>query len=370
MLSRPMATRRTHRARVLAVPIVGVVACTFVEGGLAPEDAASSTTSTITSTTTTASPPPPPASTGSTTTTSSQVDSGSSSDDAASGSTGEPPRDPPTCPTARSELDLPDDSPDPQIRVLYVLPSDAPDDALDTNDTICSSVLAWTQWLSQQTSGRTLRLDAADAVLDIGFVRLPLTDAVMHGTNAAASIDTGFAYVRDRIERELRALRMIAPHKLYAVYYGGTSEYACGGGAYPPVLMGQVGAMYLGGELLGFPGCDEAPWGEPDLVPRYIEYGMLHELVHSLGLVDATALHQHSSGHAFDDAEPSPERDLMYAPRPGMDDPPWGVYDPEGLVLDLGHDDYFEPPDPAVLDLARSVFLEPMPADPMFPPGW
>jgi hypothetical protein len=163
---------------------------------------------------------------------------------------------------------------------------------------------------------------------------------------------------------------MLEAHKLYAVYYGGTSEYACGGGAYPPLLVGHVGAMYLGGEIPGFPACDSAPWGEPDLVPRYIEYGMLHELVHTLGVLDAAAPHQHSFGHAFDDAEQSPERDLMYAARPKLDDPPWGVYEPGGLVLDLGRDDYFEQRDPGIVDLSRSVFLAPMPADPVFPPGW
>jgi hypothetical protein len=270
----------------------------------------------------------------------------------------------------RSELDLPDDAPEPQVRVLYVLPSDGVDDELDVDGTICNSVLAWTQWLSGQTEGRTLRLDTADGTLDIGFVRLDLTDAIMHGSSEALDVDTGFAYVRDRIERELLQMGMLEPHELYAAYYGGTSEYACGGGAYPPVLVGQVGAIYLGGEIRGSPPCDQAPWGQPDLVPRYIEYAMLHELVHSLGIVDAAAPHEHSSGHAFDDAQPSPERDLMYSPRPGMNDPPWGVYAAGGLVLDLGRDDYFDQPDRAFVDLSRSAFLEPMPEDPVLPPGW
>jgi hypothetical protein len=361
-----MATRGLHRARVLVV--LGLVGCACRLDGGAPLDAdtsASTTASASTSTATTGSPPPPQ-STGSTTLTGGQTDS-----TAASGnSTGDVPDGPPTCPGARSELDLPDDTPDPQVRVLYVLPSDGTDEALDTSGTLCNSVLAWSQWLAQQTEGRTLRFDTAGNVLDIGFVRLPLSDAVMHGTSAIADIDTGLAYVRDRIERELRLLDMIDLHKLYAVYYGGTSEYACGGGAYPPLLVGQVGAMYLGGQIPGFDACTEAPWGQPDLVPRYIEYGMLHELVHTLGVLDAGAPHQHSFGHAFDDAERSPERDLMYSARPRMGDPPWGVYAPGGLVLDLGHDDYFEQPDPDLVDLSRSVFLEPMPADPVFPPGW
>lgn len=363
VLSRLVGSRSKHRARVLVVLGVGLglVACVRVDRGGAPVTADTSTSAAASTTTSTSLAE----STGSSTT-GSLADSSST----AEGTSGGPPEGPPTCSEARSELERPDDSPDPQVRVLYVIPSDGTDEALDTNGTLCSSVLSWRRWLEEQSEGRTLRLDTADGVLDIGFVRLDLTDAQMHGTAAVADIDTGIAYVRDRIERELRALGMLEAHKLYAVYYGGTSEYACGGGAHPPELVGQVGAMYLGGQIPGFAPCTDAPWGQPDLVPRYIEYAMLHELVHSLGVVDSAAPHEHSAGHAFDDAEPSPERDLMYSARPGGSDPPWGVYAPGGLVLDLGRDDYFEPPDPALVDLARSAFLEPMPADPVFPPGW
>lgn len=357
--------RGNRRAHGLVV--LGLVACARPDGGAGTVEADASTT-----TSTTAPATADTSSTASSTSPDATTTTGGSADGEPSGSSsgGGAPEGPPTCPQARSELDRPDDSSDPQVRVLYVLPADATDDALDTNGTICSSVLAFTQWLSVQAEGRTLRLDTADHVLDIGFVRLDLSNAVMHGTTNAADIDAGVAYVRDRIERELQAAGMIEPHKLYAVYYGGTSEYACGGGAYPPTLVGRVGAMYLGGEIPGFDACAAAPWGQPDLVPRYIEYGMLHELVHTLGVVDAAAPHQHSSGHAFDDAQPSPERDLMYAPRPGMGDPPWGVYDPDGLALDLGRDDYFDQPDRGRVDLSRSAFLEPMPADPALPPGW
>jgi hypothetical protein len=35
------------------------------------------------------------------------------------------------------------------------------------------------------------------------------------------------------IERELANLAMIAPNKAYAVYYEGSSTWACGAGAWP-----------------------------------------------------------------------------------------------------------------------------------------
>jgi hypothetical protein len=127
--------------------------------------------------------------------------------------------------------------------------------------------------------------------------------------------------------------------------------------------------MYLGGELVGFPPCSAAPWGQPDLVPRYVDYAMLHEIMHTLGHVAHDAPNQHSSGHAYDPLREEPQRDLLYSPRPDTDDPPWGVYE-GGLLLDMRRDDYFDHGDPSRPDFARSAFLEPMPDRADYPPGW
>src|SRR5262249_52893283 len=155
---------------------------------------------------------------------------------------------------------------------------------------------AFEGWLDAQTGGRHLRLDVADGEIDITFVRLEKSDAEMHGTTQAASIETGVAYVRDRIERELVLGNYLQSHELAAVYYGGTSEYACGGGAWPPVLVGRVAALYLGGQIPGFDACDGAAWGEAGRSPGYLDYAMLHEVMHTIGLVGATAPNQHSTG--------------------------------------------------------------------------
>jgi hypothetical protein len=39
-------------------------------------------------------------------------------------------------------------------------------------------------------------------------------------------------------------------------------------------------------------------------------------------------------------------------------------------VLDVGHDDYYRTGRTDIPDLSRSVFLDPLPADPTPPPGW
>jgi hypothetical protein len=266
---------------------------------------------------------------------------------------------PASCVGERSMTDRPDDSSLDQIHVLYVMPQDGVDRARDTNGQICNSVRAFATWF-HATSGSYLRFDSADGAIDIGFVRLPQSDSVMRGNDPNnESIATGTAFVRERIENELDAMGVVKRNKLYAVYYEGSSVYACGGGAYPPVIIDRVGAMYLQGMPPGVsqPCGEGRPWGQASLVPNYIDYGMLHELVHSTGLVAMEAPHQHAFGHVFDSS-----RDLMYSPR-GTSDPGWAVDDPNGLLLDINSDDYAE-------TLSKLSLLSPLPAGAQRPPGW
>ena len=276
---------------------------------------------------------------------------------------------PATCTTDRAPTDRPDDRGRDQIRVLYVLPADADDDHLDTSGRLCSSVRAFASWFHAQ-SGAYLRLDTAGGAIDLGFVRLAQTDAVLRGDDPAnGSVEHGIAFVRERIERELAAAGLLAPDKLYAVYYGGTSAYSCGGGAWPPRVRGHLGAFYLeAAPYAGLPRCSDGPWGAADLVPAYADYAMLHELMHTLGIVSDAAPHQQAMGHVFDEGAAQPQRDLMYTPRPGLTDPPWGASLPGGLVLDLGHDDYAGSGLP--VDVATSSFVAPLTPGAHRPPGW
>lgn len=275
----------------------------------------------------------------------------------------------PSCPTVRSLVDRADDSDLHQIRVLYVLPADGEDEKLDTSGAICTSVQAFTSWMSGQTDGRTLRLDTHQGELDIGFARLSKTDAEMRGTTWTPSVAAGYQYVRNRIELELKALGPLDPDKIYAVYYGGSSIYSCGGGAYPPTIVEQVAAIYIKGQPEGGYPCELDPWGQSSTTPHYLDYSMLHETLHTLGFVAKEAPNHHSSGHVYDGVADS-ARDLMYQPRPETSDDPWDTYNPSGMLLDINRDDYFDHGDPGVLDLAKSVFIEPLPDGAVKPPGW
>jgi hypothetical protein len=217
--------------------------------------------------------------------------------------------------------------------VIYAIPSDGTDRSLDTDGTIVSSVNAWNSWLASQTGGLGgLRLDTSGGSLDITFFKDPHTDA---------QIAARGAFVRDQLESDLHAAGFDSPGKVYVVYYDGTSTYACGGGAWPPTLPGDVAAMYLHGLPSSPVPCDTNQFA-PNGQPGYLDYSMLHEIMHTLGFVASCAPHFFAAGHVSD----SPT-DLMYA---GAQ--PWSP-----SVLDYGHDDYFDTGNASCPDLARSPYL-------------
>lgn len=244
------------------------------------------------------------------------------------------------CTSERTEVDRPDDVEGYQIRAMYVLPSDGKDEKHDLEGRIEQSVRAWNDWLGAQSGGKKLRLDTCDGKLDIGFKRLSKTDA---------EIIAKGAYVREAIEAELPK----RGKKIYAAYYGGGSTYSCGGGAWPPELVGHVGAMYLHGTPPGPYPCDSHTLARAD--DGYFEFGMLHEIFHTLGAAATCAPHQIERGHVSED--PS---DLLYR----------GPEFWKPSVLDLGRDDYWGHGKPGCLDVSKSVFVDPLPEGAELPPGW
>jgi hypothetical protein len=232
----------------------------------------------------------------------------------------------------RSLIDRPDPSKKPQIHAIYVLPSDGLDRGFDKNRTIQRSVKGFLRWLLKETGRKSLRVDTFRGSLDVSFHRLSITDA---------QVASSGPFVRDQLEAALEAAGFNAPRKIYAVYYDGHSTFACGGGAWPPVLPGNVAALYLLGEPPGAPPCSTNTLGARP--PGYFEFAMIHEIMHTMGFVPTCAPHQTLRGHVSD----SP-RDLMWA-----GDTPWEL----PPVLDFGRDDYYKARLPGCLNLAKSKFL-------------
>jgi len=250
------------------------------------------------------------------------------------------------CAPGRATLDRPDDSAEFQIKVFYVLPRDGSDRGLDTNGTIARSVSAFDRWLRSQTGGAGLRFDRCAGRLDVGFAVLAKSDS---------EIAARGAFVREEIQAGLSALGFHHPRKLYLAYYDGSSRLSCGGGAWPPTLVGHTAALYLRGAPPNARPCADNPLGASESQPGYLDFSALHEALHTLGYVGSCAPHHTQAGHVSDDP-----RDLMYAGA--------AAWTPE--LLDVGRDDYFAHGRPNCPDLARSAFLEPLPASPLVPSGW
>jgi hypothetical protein len=229
------------------------------------------------------------------------------------------------------------------VQPLYVLPEDGIDRGLASDGTIERSVSAMQNWLADQTGGRRLR-----------FVDGPV-ETYCVGKSDEQIAATGDA-VRDELEKLLRHEGYNDPSRVYAVWYDGTSHHSCGGGAWPPSLRGSVAALYLqgsytvGGQHVD---CSQDRFSFDGVTPQLNEFKMLHEILHTLGIVSQGAPHHTQCGHVSDDP-----RDLMYA-----GNQPW-----QPSVLDVVHDDYYLTGRTDIVDLSRSVFLDPLPPDAVPPP--
>lgn len=166
------------------------------------------------------------------------------------------------------------------------------------------------------------------------FVRLAASDS---------EIAARGAFVRNAVEEELHGFGFNRPDTIYSVYYDGSSTYACGGAAWPPLVPGNLVVMYLHGRPPGSNPCDSQPFVGPNEAPAYWEYAMLHDTIHALGVVPTCAPHHTLNGHVSD----SPS-DLMYSGTA-----PWAF----PLQLDIGRDDYYRHGRASCLDLADSPFL-------------
>ena len=142
---------------------------------------------------------------------------------------------------------------------------------------------------------------------------------------------------------------MLKTGKIYTVYYEGTNTRTCADAPLPPILPGQVSVMYLNG-LEGRPGilpCNQNQFAASAAAPPgYLDFAMLHEVVHTLGGVASSAPNHVLSGHV----STSPT-DLMYA-----GSLPW-----QPSVLDANKSNYYNPAGlPAgVFNLATSEYLLP-----------
>lgn len=249
-----------------------------------------------------------------------------------------------------STVDLPDDLEGYQIHFIYALPSDGKDDFLDVNGKIALSAAAMNYWLEGKTEHR-LRFDTYQGELDISFLLLDAT---------ADQISDLGTDILSLIEREIKTRGFDSDHKLYVVHYDGlfvTHEGYCGLAAYPPDGAGITAVLLLRGYNSDLQLACPRQFTKSEDFTGYFELTILHELLHLMGMVPACAPN-YADGHVSDSSQ-----DLLYYQYDGS-------YSPLYTYLDLHNNDYYNNGDPDCPDLARSIFLDPLPTNAELPPGW
>jgi hypothetical protein len=210
------------------------------------------------------------------------------------------------------------------IRVLYVIPSDAPDRTAERAPRISADIDEITAWWRTQDSEREPRFDRASfpcgPQADILTLRLTTTGAAL----------TSDAVRFDRIADAVEAAAGNVGYEKQLAYYDGPTDDAdvCGQGAGTAEGVG-VAVVYLAA-------CPDVPSAAV----------AAHELLHAFG-----ALARGGPPHACPDTPGHPcdsRLDLLY---PSSDGTPLS-----SLVLDVGRDDYYAHAG-AWLDVQDSTWL-------------
>jgi len=246
----------------------------------------------------------------------------------------------------RTRIDRPDDSTEPQAKVFYVLPKGATDRQIDLK--LSNMNKSANEWLRSQT-GRTLRWDTHQNVLDVMFVELDQTEEELW-TNETAS--TSCAEVPcptpDYLLGQLQARGLIAAHKLAVILYEGSAS---------PVNP-RLGGCYAGPSMVvAYQMCISSPIETPSsAVPAEGTLGIriLHEIFHTLGAVGEGAPNGDGGlGHIKGDSN-----DIM------------AVGSRTGWEVDPGRDDYWGHGKTGFVDLNRSIFLNDPVAGAEYPSRW
>ena len=259
----------------------------------------------------------------------------------------------------RSFVDRPDDATGPQVRVLYVLPADVPDQGLDVDGRLNTAFATTNDWLFAN-GGKRVRYDTSGGQLDVGFVRLPFTEAQLwlkpYGTGQKCGTDRTCPHLSDLYE-QLKSMGALTEGKIHLVVLAGAvAPMSRASGLWCAIAGGKerMGLAHLGMRRLTGGSVDCQPALVTGVPTSTNSLGLIlnHELFHVLGAVGAAA----PSGDGFGHIRDNPT-DLMGGS--------------SGIVqLDPGRDDYWGHGRGDLVDVARSAFLTPTAADAQYPPGW
>jgi len=250
----------------------------------------------------------------------------------------------------RGLADRPDVEDGRLVHVIYYLPADRPDEALDTSGVIDVSIAAQQKWIASQTGGRRWRFDTfrfstatgAKTAYDVTFFRSSLTSSQVRSV--------------DGIDEDLIKAGMVQKGKRYLIYAAVSSGRVCGEAYYPlgsptnSAADGQFAAVYLDSVA----GCAARDFASSVDSAGMVETIAQQEIMHNDGVVPLTALHPclpgifHVCTAGLAEVGLDPERfDILF---------PYVGVPLRNKVLDIGHDDYYLAPT-SLRDLADSPFL-------------
>lgn len=247
----------------------------------------------------------------------------------------------------RTRIDRADDSTEPQVKVFYLLPKGAIDRQIDLK--LSNMDKTANEWLRTQT-GRTLRWDTYQNVLDVAFVQLDQTEEELW-TDEISSMSCAEVPcpTPDYLLGQLQARGLIAAHKLAVILYEGSAS---------PVNP-QLGGCYAGGSMVvAYQMCISSPIATPSRavpVPNgTLGIRLLHEIFHTLGAV----------------GESAPNGDGGYGHIKGDSNDIMAVGSRTGWEVDPGRDDYWGHGRTDLVDLTRSIFLNDPVAGAEYPNRW
>lgn len=193
----------------------------------------------------------------------------------------------------RSSKDLPDDVTGPQVRVLYVLPANAPDHQWDVNGFLHETAASANEWLFAN-GGRSVRFDTFGERLDVGFVRLPMAEQELwFRADGSKCSPNEMCPDPRRLMDVLEDLDVLSDGKIHVVVWGGQlmpasiRNVGCAG------AMPDRRAVFMS-PMLRFPltshsGClSSAVTGVP-VSSNSLGLVMIHEIFHVFGGVDNRA---------------------------------------------------------------------------------
>lgn len=198
------------------------------------------------------------------------------------------------------------------IRVVYALPSDTVENP-NAIPAIRHELGIVQRWFESQAGGRHLRLASNQEPTPVEIRHLSVTAAELRDRPDAYTL----------VDEELR------PPTTGGTTPPSTEIFL----TFVPVTFAEQvrcgTASGAGSAVVWVGSCGVSPSERSTRFGDGATFVMAHELVHALGAVDRCAPHYGRNGHVTDDP-----RDLMY-------DGPDRV-DPSQVVLDPGHDDYFQ----------------------------